>query len=174
MIKSILVPTDGSKHADKALELAGDIASKYGAAVHVLNVYGHRDEAQLRHLAESEHLADVDISSPGGALVTMPISVYEDMRRAENRGAMGVVYEKIGGVITNHAETVLKEHGVSKVDHEITNGDPAEQIVEHAAKYKADMIIMGSRGLSDLKGLLMGSVSHKVSNSTPCTVVVVK
>jgi nucleotide-binding universal stress UspA family protein len=33
---------------------------------------------------------------------------------------------------------------------------------------------MGSRGLSDLKGLMLGSISHKVANSAPCTVITVR
>lgn len=174
MIKSILVPTDGSKHADKAVELAADIAAKYDADVHVLYVYSRADEANLRHMAEVEHLTDVDISSPGGALVSMPISVYEDLRRAENRGAAGIVYEKVGNTIAEHAETALKEKGVKKVDRKVTDGDPTDEILEHAKKHNVDMIIMGGRGMSDLKGLFVGSVSHKVSNMAPCTVVVVK
>jgi len=38
----------------------------------------------------------------------------------------------------------------------------------------SDMIVMGSRGLSDLAGLLVGSVSHKVTNMAPCTCITVR
>jgi len=51
--------------------------------------------------------------------------------------------------------------------------DPAKRIVE-AAHEGADPIVMGSRGLSDLKGLFQGSVSHKVSSRAPCTCLMVK
>jgi len=48
---------------------------------------------------------------------------------------------------------------------------------EHSKKaleFAADMIVMGSRGVSDLKGLVMGSVSHKVMQLAPCTCVSVR
>jgi nucleotide-binding universal stress UspA family protein len=53
-------------------------------------------------------------------------------------------------------------------------GDPASAIVSVATAEKPDMLVMGSRGLGDIQGLLMGSVSHKVSHLAPCTVVTVK
>ena len=57
---------------------------------------------------------------------------------------------------------------------EVVGGRPADTIVAAAERDKADMIVMGSRGFSDLKGLLLGSVSHKVSHLAPCTCVTVK
>ena len=53
-------------------------------------------------------------------------------------------------------------------------GDPAERILDCAKREHVDMIVMGTRGLSDLKGLLMGSVSHKVSHLADCACVTVK
>ncbi|MBT6912793.1 MAG: universal stress protein, partial [Rhodospirillaceae bacterium] len=52
--------------------------------------------------------------------------------------------------------------------------DPAEAILDLAARHKASMIVMGSRGLSDVKGLLLGSTSHKVNAQAGCTCVSVK
>ncbi len=56
----------------------------------------------------------------------------------------------------------------------VEDGDAARQILECAKRQNADLIIVGSRGLSDLKGLLMGSVSHKVSELAKCTCITVK
>ena len=50
-------------------------------------------------------------------------------------------------------------------------GDPAQEIVRAAEAKDANLIVIGSRGLSDLKGLWMGSVSHKVSNLSHINVV---
>jgi nucleotide-binding universal stress UspA family protein len=52
-------------------------------------------------------------------------------------------------------------------------GDPAEQIIKQAKAVKTDLIVMGTRGRSALKGLLLGSVASKVlaHASTPVTVV---
>ena len=54
------------------------------------------------------------------------------------------------------------------------DGKPAEQILEVAGSEGVDMIVMGSRGLSDAKALFLGSVSHKVANHATCTCVTVK
>lgn len=50
---------------------------------------------------------------------------------------------------------------------------PAEVIVDNARKLDVDAVVMGSRGMSDLKGLLIGSVSHKVMHTAPCRVILV-
>lgn len=56
----------------------------------------------------------------------------------------------------------------------IMDGSPAEIISEVARIEKADMIIMGSRGLNDLEGLLLGSVTHRVLKTAPCPVLVIR
>ena len=56
----------------------------------------------------------------------------------------------------------------------VAEGNAANEIVATAESIGADMIFLGSRGLGDAKGLLVGSVSHKVMNLAPCTCVAVK
>lgn len=51
---------------------------------------------------------------------------------------------------------------VSGKVHDVAVGHVARDIVDTAAELKADLIVMGSRGLSDIQGLLLGSVTHKV------------
>ena len=53
-------------------------------------------------------------------------------------------------------------------------GHVIDAIINEAQKRKVDIIVMGSRGLSDIKGYLMGSVSRKVLVHAPCTVLTVK
>ena len=53
-------------------------------------------------------------------------------------------------------------------------GNPADQILAEAASEGVDMIVMGSRGLSDARALFLGSVSHKVANHAACTCITVK
>ncbi len=50
-------------------------------------------------------------------------------------------------------------------------GDPAEQIVKYSNKQNFDMVFMGNRGLSDIKGMMMGSVSRRVRRLVKCTFV---
>ncbi|WP_080876237.1 universal stress protein [Oceanobacillus timonensis] len=52
-------------------------------------------------------------------------------------------------------------------------GDPAHQILEYAKEHAQDMIIIGSRGISGVKGVMLGSVSHKVSQLSECPVLIV-
>ena len=56
----------------------------------------------------------------------------------------------------------------------ILEGPPAEKICEIARIETCEMIVMGSRGRSDLKGLLLGSVTHRVLHQATCPVLVVR
>jgi nucleotide-binding universal stress UspA family protein len=61
------------------------------------------------------------------------------------------------------------------VDHEvlILEGDPAQAILVAAEDNNCDLIVMGTRGLSDFIGMALGSVSHKVLQATSCMVLLV-
>lgn len=62
----------------------------------------------------------------------------------------------------------------SKVNAEAIAGDPAESIISIAETRKCDLIIMGSRGLGRLAGLLLGSATQKVVSLAPCPVLIVR
>lgn len=53
-------------------------------------------------------------------------------------------------------------------------GDPATEIIEIEKKEKADLIVIGSRGLGTIKGVFLGSVSQKVTHHAKCPVLIVK
>lgn len=53
-------------------------------------------------------------------------------------------------------------------------GDPAAEIIEIAEKERADLIVIGSRGLGAIKGVFLGSVSQKVTHHAKCPVMIVK
>lgn len=57
---------------------------------------------------------------------------------------------------------------------EIVTGDPAEEIIRLANIYQADLIVIGSRGLTGLNRIIQGSVSSQVVENAPCSVLVVK
>ena len=169
MIKTILTATDGSEHARKALELATDISDKYGARLVVVHVLGQGAVPdELAHMAEVEHIVDpkpVDTSLPR---VAVPHS--KGPGSPENHR----IHAFIGEKILEQADKAAKAKGVKGVHTLTSEGDPADCILETAAREKADMIVIGSRGLSNLKSLLVGSVSHKVSHLADCTCVSVK
>ena len=80
---------------------------------------------------------------------------------------------------TEHAEHTVDPHKAqlkkNGLDFEvlILEGDPAEMINETARVQKCDLIVMGTRGLSNIQGLTLGSVCNKVLHSTQCMVLLV-
>ena len=56
----------------------------------------------------------------------------------------------------------------------LLDGDPADEILRYADRNGIDLITVGSRGLGGLKGLFLGSVSHKLIDETECPCLVVK
>jgi len=61
-----------------------------------------------------------------------------------------------------------------RVSHIFLEGDPATEIVKHAAAAGSDAIILGTHGRSGVDRLLMGSVAERVMRDAPCSVTVVK
>lgn len=150
MIKKILVPTDGSDHARKAIEYACDFALKYDAMVYFL------------HVIRRSH-------------VPKEILDYIKVERIEEPPEhVFLQLQKIGDGITKAAEREAREKGVKEVESVVVEGDPAKKIIELARREGVDTIVMGSRGLGTLEGVFLGSVSHKVCNLVHCTCVTVK
>ena len=173
VFKNILCPTDGSDHANKALTLAVDLAGKYDASlllVHVLlrNV----DARELKRFAEVEGLTK-SVASEVDRLMEVDSRVEIVRLRDLQTISTGVLVD-IGEHMLGLAKLEAENSGVRDVSVTVLDGDPAERILEHAERENADCIVMGSRGLSDVKGLVLGSVSHKVSNRATCTCITVK
>jgi nucleotide-binding universal stress UspA family protein len=68
---------------------------------------------------------------------------------------------------------ILGEAGVGFEDR-VLEGDPARKLCEAARAERCDLVVLGTRGLSDLEGLLLGSVVHKVLMCAPCPVLAVR
>lgn len=79
----------------------------------------------------------------------------------------------VAHALLGSARSLAIEAGARKVETEVGDGEAVEGILRVADEHNADMIVLGARGLSELKGLIMGSVSHKVLNLTrrPCLIV---
>ncbi|WP_026380745.1 universal stress protein [Afifella pfennigii] len=147
---TILHPTDGSKEALKALGYAADLAKARDARlllVHVQRVHG--SERVPPDLVEFQRIEHVRMTEADVLRSTADYIIAEAAKAARDKGAEDV-------------ETLVVE------------GDPARRIVETAKEKGADTIVMGSRGLGDLQGLLLGSVSHKVTHLAPCTCIIVR
>ena len=176
MIKTIVVATDGSNHAEKAIATAGEIAGKFGARVVVVHtMLSGASSAQLRKLANRKALtkdqrdlldnyeADVLMAMSGAGMAPMTVVP-----------APAELLHPIGDQILERSATAAKKAGAKKVDTKLMGGDAADAILATAKKEKADMIVLGTRGLGEIKGLFLGSVSHKVSAHASCPVLTVK
>ena len=123
-VRRVLVATDRSETAERAVRFATEMAERYGAELFVLRVLlsddGTRAEA-ARELAE-------------------------------------------------YAESLAGERGRSSV---VIGADPAEAIVESARREKADVLVVGSVGMTGRREFLLHNVPNRVSHNAPCTVVIV-
>lgn len=146
MFKSILVPVDGSEGAKKALDVACQLATQADATLHVLHI-----PEELSHET---------------TLVWGIGAIAIEASRQER--------EDIGKQVVDKAAEAARAKGVTQVETVIGQGDPARTIVSEARRRGVEAIVMGSRGLSDLRGLVVGSVSHKVSHVAECTVITVR
>lgn len=68
----------------------------------------------------------------------------------------------------------LEEKGVLRSDYLVLQGSPAHTIRKAAIEHEAELLVVGSRGLTGLKGLLLGSVSEYLVGASPCPVLVVR
>ena len=73
----------------------------------------------------------------------------------------------------NQAVAKMRELGIA-AEAKTRSGEPAAEIINEAAQTNAELIVMGSRGLSGLKQILLGSVSRKVSENASCPVLIVR
>lgn len=81
--------------------------------------------------------------------------------------------EGAGQLILNEARQRLGETNLA-VQEELMEGPAAEAILSVAETRQADLIVMGTRGLSSLQGLLVGSVSNKVTYHASCPIMLVR
>jgi len=145
MIRAILVAVDGSEPALRAADLAAELAVRCDATLHLVQVVAPLEVTkELQEFANSERL---DIAS-----------------------SQDVVARSLLGP----AESIANAAGVRKVMRAVLTGDPAERLLDYTRDRAIDLVVLGRRGLGRIQGLLMGSVSSKVSDLAECPVLTVK
>ena len=82
------------------------------------------------------------------------------------------VNQLAGDVVLTHAEERASDD--IETERVMETGSPAPVIADVAEEYNVDLIVMGSRGLGLVKGVLLGSVSQYVVENAKCAVMVVK
>jgi nucleotide-binding universal stress UspA family protein len=150
MIRKIVVPVDGSVHANVAVDWACDLAIKYQAPLLLLHVITVRGSGTLpEEFREYAKMEGVEITD-------------WDIIESEGRG------------IVNAAEKRAQSRGAKEIETAIAFGNPAEVILERSKKFGADLIVMGRRGLGPLPALFLGSVSSKVVHLADCACLTVR
>ncbi len=150
-IQKILVGVDGSPSSDKAVEDAINFAKMTSAElvfVHVIEdiKMGGVIGARARY-GDVKLVEGYNRTRKESALQWM--KRYEEQARKENLKARSEILYDTGKSVTG-------------------------MIVEYAEKNAVDLVVVGTRGLSSFKRLLLGSVASGVSNHAPCPVLVAR
>jgi len=144
MFAAIVVGTDGSETAARAVAMATEMARVHGARLHLVTAY--EPVVPALSAEEQEALGELAwMASPG--------------ERAE-RIAAGAADE-------------AGDAGI-EVETHVTVGDPAHALIDVAEQRGADLIVVGNKGLSSPARFLLGSVPSKVVHHAPCHVLVVR
>jgi nucleotide-binding universal stress UspA family protein len=145
MFSSIVVGTDGSDTAKKAVAAAADLAKQIGASLDIVSAYEPVPQSRLREEARQ---------------------APEDMQWMINPR------EDVEATLRDAAEE-LEEAGI-EVEIFAREGDPADAILDVAEERGADLIVVGNKGMTGAKRFLLGSVPNKVSHHAPCSVLIVR
>jgi len=144
LFKKILVPVDGSLHSERALEKAIGIAKKFNSKITLLHVYSTN-------------------------LVLLP----KEYAVPESTPEIVAISREIGANILACAEIRTKAEKV-QVDTLLERGHTVKVIIDLCKEGKFDLIVIGARGLSKIKEILLGSVSQGVVRHAACPVLIVK
>jgi universal stress protein A len=143
-IDTVLVATDFSETATKAMETAIDLARHFEAQLVVLHAYN----------------VEIPIASPmmAGGYV-LPTGFFEKIAEQAR-------------LQVEQAAKEIADRGVAAIGVAIDK-PAALAIIDEATRRSADMIVMGTRGLTGLKHFALGSVADKVVRTAPCPVLTV-
>ena len=142
--RNVVVGTDGSETAQEAVRQAAEMAKAFGARLTVVTAYTPHPEDVAR--AQAEAPAELQW-------------MLTDAASAEERAATG--------------RHLARELGLQDVRVRVASGDPAEMLVEAAEDTGADLIVVGSKGMTSAARFVLGNVPNKVSHHAPCDVMIV-
>jgi nucleotide-binding universal stress UspA family protein len=144
--KRILVAFDGSSDSVKAVKIAASIAKEHGSKLTIVHVYT---------------VPTYSYMTPAG-LSSSQFSALDDAAKTHARDILRRGIASAGSA------------GVKAGGEMLQGGSVVECIVDFAANEKADLIVMGTRGVTGFKRMLVGSVSSGVVAHAKCPVLVVR
>jgi nucleotide-binding universal stress UspA family protein len=107
--------------------------------------------------------------SPGMAMAMAPGSPNWPLGMLETRNQLMDAATKL----VERAAARVASTG-AQVDTRIREGDARIEIVDEAAEWHANLIVVGSHGYTGMNRLMLGSVAHSVVNHAPCSVQIVR
>lgn len=148
-MKRIVAAVDGSDGALAAVSSAATLAAALDAEMVLIAVAQpvpiHGDPGWQAY-ADAEHLAEIPPEM-------LPRVTNDHLEEARGRAIAA---------------------GAKRIRMVARSGDPATEIIAQIRDEKAEIVVVGSRGLGRLSGLLLGSVSQKLALSAPCSVLIVR
>jgi nucleotide-binding universal stress UspA family protein len=142
--RNVVVGTDGSETAEKAVAHAAALAKTFGARLTIVTAYVHD---KMKEARKSDSL---------------PYEMQwmaKDVNEAEARAKRG--------------KAVAKQLGVSDVKIVTGTADPAMALIEAAEANGGDLIVTGNRGITQATRAIKGNVPNKVTHHAPCDVLIV-
>jgi universal stress protein A len=145
-IRTILAPTDFSRHAEAALRYACGLAWRLGATLHLVHV-----------------LPEVVLPiGPDPMLVpTLPPAYYTEAE-AHSRAALAQAIDPEWGQPLNRVEVSIRW------------GDAVGGIVGYAAERAIDLIVIATHGRTGLRHAFLGSVAERIVREAPCPVLTIR
>jgi nucleotide-binding universal stress UspA family protein len=158
-LQRILLVTDGSIHSQRATHYLGRFPIPDLAEVRVMHILPPMPSPTL-----------IARSWPVGSEAMAPVPSYETeellAKQAEEE-------ERQGKVLLEETMNRLDKFGIESTSV-LLRGDAATEIIEYANQNQIDLIVAGSRGLSQMRRLLLGSLSRKLVHYAGCSVLIVK
>ena len=145
MFPRIVVGTDGSEAAAEAFRQAVDLAKLAGAQLSIVSAYAPVSDRKVK-----------DQQRDAPADVQYEIGPREDVN-----------------LVLDAAASAAKAEGIDVQTHPV-QADPAEAILNVAEETKADLIVVGNKGMTGARRFLLGSVPNNVSHHAPCSVIIVR
>ena len=137
--------------------LAVDGSDNSYEAVHALKYFSRAAQLTLLHA--------LNVPRPAYPML-LPELAAEQYKMFEQ------IMREDGERLLDRIQSLLPMHAGPSTKH-LRIGSPAEVIVSMAEEQKADLIVMGARGLGPIKEWLLGSVSHRVLTLAPCATLIV-
>jgi nucleotide-binding universal stress UspA family protein len=142
----IVVGTDGSETAGEAVRQAVDLAKLSGATLSIVSAYAPLPERKVK-----------DQQRDAPADVQYELGPREDVN-----------------LVLDAAAADARKEGIEEVQTHPVEGDPAEGILNVAEETKADLIVVGNKGMTGARRFLLGSVPNNISHHAPCSVIIVR